>query len=1188
MNLLKRSKYYLAMLALLMAFPPLSGTQANVVQAAPLAYSPQTTSSAVVNPITVNAGTVASGSSSSLKNNDQAYLQISSAASGSTHRLEYSFELTLEKPGVEVRSLTIPVNAKSSVAGVNQQLQLWNYDTLAWDSVKTSALAVTDSDLIYDTTLGASITHYVSAASQLRAKLVMEHASVFIGYYDYVNVIYEYGNSSRLAASYDATKTSLILGTLSSGTSSNLADRDREFYSIASASNKVDWSTRMTVEPARDHIRTLEVVYAGEYSNAPGTQWLSLWNYQTGNWEVIYDAPANTSNQTLRWVTSDPIAVSRYISEFGDIQVRLYNSGTASFQRKSDYLNVLIYHDPVMSHKEFSADTVTAEYGTITSGNVGSLASYDASPLVIASDASKRISWIAETALTGIDKKYVTAITVMTRAKTSTSSTNSMYFSLWNYKTSSWQVQKAQTTSTSEENIAITLSDPALIDAFISSSAGMKTRLYNSAVSATPAYSRETDLLSFTVEYGTVSTFEFAQISDVHEPIGHNNFLAVLDDINNDVQPDFTVITGDITDHGTPGQYDQFLTDAALFNNPYYVTPGNHDVRWWNVNGKEDFANEIGSLYQSFDYGGVHFILLDSTVTLELDAKFSKRLLDWVADDLQSVSKDTPVIFFAHHPFEINKNVTGKSELIDLVEDYNVVAYLSGHLHRWGNQLENGIPWVYIGQIKDYQEYIRVKVTPNKLYITRRDAANDAEVPYVEANIRNKRKNSFEITGATAQVDGDVQVAVTIADAPDGIVSLEANIDNYGGWTTLTNAEGNVWTGTVDISAYSPAIPFGDHFVAVRMLDDNGQYWKKYREYTWTGGNASTEWAFQTGGMIQAPPLVYNRTVYTGSEDGKVYAVNDISGALEWSYTTGGDILSSPAVYEQTAPLPDLVLIGSNDKKIYALNADTGSLVWSYTTGGSVISNPLVDGDVAYFGSGDMYIYAVNLSDGSLKWRYQTEGLLRQKPVIHDGKLYANVRDTYVWYALNISDGSLYWRGNAATDESLFVVADVEPMYAGGQLWVINPMPTKLSTLNPATGAVTWSDSTGDSFSSRGGATDGSTIYYPAHGGRWIFAFNASTRALKWSKDLRTGATDSDLQRYQVNSALVYEDGILYHVAERGRITGIDPATGNIKFTYDAVGFPERAIWSTPTVVDKKIYFGGIDSKLYKVEYSGT
>ena len=441
------------------------------------------------------------------------------------------------------------------------------------------------------------------------------------------------------------------------------------------------------------------------------------------------------------------------------------------------------------------------------------------------------------------------------------------------------------------------------------------------------------------------------------------------------------------------------------------------------------------------------------------------------------------------------------------------------------------------------------------------------------------------ITSTTAQANGNVAVSVQVNKAPDGVAAMQARIDNYGTWTILTQ-NGDTWSGTISIAGYSPSIPYGKHFVGANMTDNADKVWKEYKEYTWSGGNVTTRWVYQTGDVVQSSPTYFDGVVYIGSEDKKMYAINDFNGSLRWSYTTGDQIISKAAIYQGTTK--DLVIFGSHDKKLYALNTDTGALEWSYLTDGSVISDPLVDNGVVYFGSGDKYIYALDAGDGSFKWRYQTGGLMRQRPVVYNGKLYAFVRDTYIWYALNTSDGSLYWRGNAAADESRFVLGDVRPVMTGGnKLWCIDAQNKKAGYLDPTDGSLDWTYAV-DKMGSRGSDTDGVRVFYPANEGREIYAFNVSDNSQAWYKDLRAGASDTDLQEWQIDSGLVYDGGILYHVSERGRITGLDPANGNIKFIYDAVGYPERALWSTPEVYNKTIYIGGLDGKIYAVEYNGT
>ena len=279
------------------------------------------------------------------------------------------------------------------------------------------------------------------------------------------------------------------------------------------------------------------------------------------------------------------------------------------------------------------------------------------------------------------------------------------------------------------------------------------------------------------------------------------------------------------------------------------------------------------------------------------------------------------------------------------------------------------------------------------------------------------------------------------------------------------------------------------------------------------------------------------------------------------------------------------VVIGSGDKKVYCLEPNEGTLVWSIELGGSVLSDPLIHDNKVYTGCGDGKIYCLDAVNGTVIWSYQTGGLMRQRPAIEDGVLYAFVRDTYIWYAIDAANGSLVWRGNANTDESLFVCGDVRPTIAGGKLWCIDAQNTRPGYLNMETGELVWT-STLTNVSSRGMTTDGTLVFYVSNSGRQLTAFNASTNEIVWQKDLRYNSRDGDLQEMQIDSGLVYQDGVIFHVAERGRITAIDASNGTILWSIDAAGFPERVFWSTPEVNGNIIIANGIDGKVYAVEFT--
>ncbi|MGH9280748.1 MAG: PQQ-binding-like beta-propeller repeat protein, partial [Acidimicrobiales bacterium] len=85
-----------------------------------------------------------------------------------------------------------------------------------------------------------------------------------------------------------------------------------------------------------------------------------------------------------------------------------------------------------------------------------------------------------------------------------------------------------------------------------------------------------------------------------------------------------------------------------------------------------------------------------------------------------------------------------------------------------------------------------------------------------------------------------------------------------------------------------------------------------------TVGSLAPVWAAPTGDQVSSSPAVANGTVYVGSDDTRLYAMNAATGQILWSTITGGSVRSSPAVANGT------VYVGSDDTRLYAMNAATG------------------------------------------------------------------------------------------------------------------------------------------------------------------------------------------------------------------------------------------------------------------------
>jgi len=167
-----------------------------------------------------------------------------------------------------------------------------------------------------------------------------------------------------------------------------------------------------------------------------------------------------------------------------------------------------------------------------------------------------------------------------------------------------------------------------------------------------------------------------------------------------------------------------------------------------------------------------------------------------------------------------------------------------------------------------------------------------------------------------------------------------------------------------------------------------------------SGEPGTAKWVFNTydhnhdgpSYIVSSPAISSDGTIYVGSRDNKLYAINP-DGTKKWEFTSEGWVDSSPAIG------PDgTIYVGSRDHYLYAINPN-GTLKWKFKTGGYVYSSPAIGTDgVIYVGSNDGKVYAVN-PDGTKQWEFTTGARVVSSPSIgpdgivyvgsHDGKLYA-------------------------------------------------------------------------------------------------------------------------------------------------------------------------------------------------------
>ncbi len=167
------------------------------------------------------------------------------------------------------------------------------------------------------------------------------------------------------------------------------------------------------------------------------------------------------------------------------------------------------------------------------------------------------------------------------------------------------------------------------------------------------------------------------------------------------LKPEFVITVGDMIE----GYVDDSAQIAKEWNEcdsilaglsmPLYLTPGNHDI--WSDMGEKMFRQFVGKPYRSFDYRGLHIVILDAG-RWEVSKDMPQEQFDWLANDLEKNQNARQTFVFLHKPFWYMTIARGKEDkLHDLFVKYGVDAVMSGHYHRYFSGEYDGIKYTSFG-----------------------------------------------------------------------------------------------------------------------------------------------------------------------------------------------------------------------------------------------------------------------------------------------------------------------------------------------------------------------------------------------------------------------------------------------------------------------------------------------------------
>ena len=149
----------------------------------------------------------------------------------------------------------------------------------------------------------------------------------------------------------------------------------------------------------------------------------------------------------------------------------------------------------------------------------------------------------------------------------------------------------------------------------------------------------------------------------------------------------FGVTLGDIT-FDNLALFEPQAQAIAVLGIPWYNVIGNHDINYdarHDRQSDESFERVFGPAYYSFDYGPVHFLVLDDIEWIiegngrgKYRGGLGDEQMEFIRNDLKQIPEDQLVVLMMHIPLV---NVRDRHELYRLIEQRPFSMSISAHEH---------------------------------------------------------------------------------------------------------------------------------------------------------------------------------------------------------------------------------------------------------------------------------------------------------------------------------------------------------------------------------------------------------------------------------------------------------------------------------------------------------------------------
>jgi eukaryotic-like serine/threonine-protein kinase len=275
--------------------------------------------------------------------------------------------------------------------------------------------------------------------------------------------------------------------------------------------------------------------------------------------------------------------------------------------------------------------------------------------------------------------------------------------------------------------------------------------------------------------------------------------------------------------------------------------------------------------------------------------------------------------------------------------------------------------------------------------------------------------------------------------------------------------------------------------------------------YAFNPTSGQEEWHVEGDGLIIAAPAYANGTVYFGTGQGSVYAVDTASHTVKpgWPFKTGDAIWGVPLVDNGRVYVPSM------DHSLYCLDGNSGELIWKFTATGALAASPRLDAGKLYQGAFDARVHAVDSNTGQADpgFDFKAGNWIWSPVLIQNNRVYVTSLDGKL-YALDAATGQPV---PGFTPYTVPVSTDYlrAAPAASGDLVIVTSGEGRVAAVNADTGQVAWQFPSGGAAPTSPALTDpvvadGRVYFILMNGEVWALDATNGAQAGGWKYELPT------------------------------------------------------------------------------------